>query len=165
MSDFVGTLPDLETIRKRMDAYDKMPPPYRELIQEFGNGIGVEFYRAGVPAKQARHLINLVLNGSYEIRERRNATRVTSFASERLAKTMHQLGVPGSAQALVEGFRRNGGLMIGATPSNAMVEASMNALPRRNFTTWIAKDFKHRLRLSDALAVAEKEEMGDASGG
>lgn len=150
------------TIQRRMSEVDALPPDYRALVHEYGWGVVSAFWRMKIPAKLTRHLIDTVLNGSHEIRERRWNTNVISHAAERMNKTLNEFRLPANGQAIVESLRRNGGILVPLQPTAAMVHASMDALPRRQPMEWVSKEKKHRLRLADALAAAEAEENGAA---
>lgn len=150
----------LATLRKRMAEIDSLPPKWRDLIHEYGWLVISVFYRANVPVGQVRHLIEHVLNGSYEIRERRLNTQRISMAGERLGQAMASLGLPGSGQAVAEALVRHGGMVCVRRPLPEMVDASLNALPRRQPMAWVSDRRKHEIRLGDALQASFLDQHG-----
>lgn len=79
-------------------------------------------------------------------------------------KTLNEFSLPARRQALVDSLRRNGAVLLPMQPTEAMIRASMDALPRRQPMRWLGKHEKHRLRLADALAAAVEEEMRPLGG-
>ena len=151
----------LEIIAKRQDEIDSLSKEMREVVYEFGWGIVHPLIRAGINKPgQARHIIQTILKGSYETQERFNATRRISLAGERMNEATRSLGLNCNGQAVVEAYRRFGGLCLSMTPTRPMIEASMSALDRRPPKVWKTED-KHRVRLHDALKAAEKTEHGE----
>lgn len=152
----------LHTLRKRMETFDAMPPEWRELVHEFGSTFVSDFYQSGLKVRVARHLIELVLRGAHEIQGLRRETSIVTPAGERVAQAMSALGLPGSGHAVAAEMYRRGMMIIPRRPTRAMVEASMEALPRRQPMKWVGKQRKHEMRLQDALEVAAAEFHGAA---
>jgi hypothetical protein len=155
----------LALIRKRMAEIDTLAPEWRVLVHDFGWGVVVPFYRAGIKPGMTKHLIEHVLNGSYEIRERLSSTSRVSFAGERVSKALSTLNLGGNGQAVAEMLRRQGALIVPAQATSSMIAASLDALPRRQPMKWVTDREKHRLRLNDALAVAAEEELRTTANG
>lgn len=153
----------LAMLRKRMAAIDELPPEWRALVHEYGWTVICHYYRTGMKAKTASHLIRETLNGAWEIRERRRSNCRHSMAGERVCKALHSLGLPGNGHAVAAAIYQYGGVILPMMPTNAMVEASMEALNRRAPIGWLDKPRKHRFRLIDALQAGAEEEHGGAN--
>jgi hypothetical protein len=149
----------LEIIRKRMDVIDSLASEWRALVHDFGWGVVAPFYLAGIKPRQTKHLIDHVLNGSFEIRDRLSSTRRVSHAGERVSKALSSLNLGGNGQSVAEMLRRQGAVIVPLQASSSMIAASLNALPRRQPMKWVTDVEKHRLRLNDALAAAAEEEL------
>lgn len=151
--------------RKRMAEIDTLPEAWRHLVHEFGWTIIAPFFRAGLKPGVAKHLIEIVLLGAHEIREKRSANCLQSPAAARVAKAISGIATPYTPSALAVEIRRGGGIIVPMQPTREMVLASMTALHRRPFIGAIDTERKHRLRLSDALAAAAKTEYGEGDDG
>ena len=145
----------LDRLRARVENFDLLPLEWRQLVWDYGWGVVVAHYRAGLTVRQARHLIELTLNGAYEIRKRRREDSRTSIAGDRIGESMNDLGIIGSPHGLAEALRRRGALIVPVRPTGDMVRASLAALGRRPELGWVETYRKHFLRLQDALEAVE----------
>lgn len=146
----------IDRTRERVENFDLLPLEWRQLVWDFGWGVVVAYYRTGLSYKQARHLIELTLNGAYEIRARRREDSRTSIAGDRLAEAMNDIGIHGSPHGLAEALRRRGSILSPVRPTGDMVRASLDALRRRPELGWVETYRKHYLRLQDALDAVQR---------
>lgn len=151
----------LDVRRRRMERIDALPQDVRVLVHEFGWTVVGQFWDAGVRKPSLiRHLIETVLTGAHEVQSRRLKLHGQSDAGEVLAQCMGDLGIMANAEALAKRLRFRGRIVAPVTPTPAMVQASMDALARRQQPDRVwPREQKHRLRLADALAAAAKEYM------
>lgn len=158
------SLPDhlLALIQERQASVDKLDPEQRAVVHEYGWGIVSGFLQVGIKKpKQMRHLIRLIQHGGSETQEWNPATRRLSFAAKRLQDALSDIGITSvSPRALAAAIRIRGGVLMPMGPPDYMVEASMNALDRRN-TGFVNKKDKHFIRLDDALKAAVVVEMSE----
>ncbi len=106
MQEFAFDENTLSIITKRQNEVDGLPIAVKELVWDYGWGVVSAYIRSGVTAPTViRHLIEITLKGSHEIRASRFETRAISLAGEDMNKALNEFSMPGNGQALVESLR------------------------------------------------------------
>jgi hypothetical protein len=131
---------------KRMEVVDQMPADLRACVHEFGLTIVLQMLNAGVTkARVIRHLITTVRAGSVEIGNRNLSLEQKQEMDRRSAGRLRNAGL----------------LVVPEIPTDAMVQASIDALCDAGLAdSQVDRRRKHTVRLLAANVAGHSGQFG-----